>query len=156
MKRSVIGMGLLVLLVAGCGGSSTPATTTLGPVTTTGGIPGGFTSGQCASAAQAMAAAAAAVPQAITGAGVDISQSVAQLQAAVDAAPDDIKADLQVVSDGYAQFAQVLADANIQPGQIPPAAVLQQLTQAASSLNTDAFKAAVDRVGTWFRDECGK
>jgi hypothetical protein len=65
-----------------------------------------------------------------------------------------IKADLQTIADGYAAFAQILADANLTPGQIPSPEVAQQLADAAASLDTTDFKAAADRVSAWFANQC--
>jgi hypothetical protein len=154
MKRLAIGAAALALLLAGCGNDSAPSPGSV--ATSIGNAVGGLDTTQCTDAATAMGQAAAAVPLAISGQSVDVQGSVDKLQAAVDAAPDDIQPDLQTVADGYSAFAQVLTDANLQPGQIPSAAVIQQLTDAAQALDTDAFKAAADRVNTWLRDQCGQ
>jgi hypothetical protein len=159
MKRLSVSAALLGLLFVACGGGSTSGSSTTPPtnVTTTGDtVTGGLDLSQCNAAAAAMAAAAAAVPQAISGVGGDIQQSVDQLRAATEAAPEEIRADLQTVTDGYAAVAEILAGASIQPGQLPSAEVLQQLAAAGQQINATDFQAAVGRVAAWFQNQCGK
>lgn len=110
---------------------------------------------RCAELAQAMAAAAAAaVPQAAGG--DDLGSSVEQLQAFADAAPEEIRADMQTVAEGYAAIVQALEDAGYDPtsGQPPTAEQIAALTAASEQLQSEEFQAAAERVNAYFEAGC--
>jgi hypothetical protein len=157
MRRFLIVLVVLGFSLAACGGGSdtgTPATS-LPSVNTGSGGP--IDIAKCTDAAKAMGAAAAAVPQAITGTGTDLSTSVDQLEAFADAAPDEIKDDLKTVAEGYANIIKVFKDSGFDPtsGQPPSAAVLARLVAASGALGDASFQQALQRVGAWFKDNCG-
>jgi ABC-type glycerol-3-phosphate transport system substrate-binding protein len=158
MRRMAVAMTLMALVAVGCGGGSnnTSSTTTPASVEPTGSTvsTGGFDPATCSAVSESLSAAAAAIPAAINGSSGDIQQQVDALQAALASAPDDIKADLQTVTDGYAHWLQVWQDANIQPGQIPSAEVISQLTEAAQAVTSTDFNAAVGRISTWIQANC--
>jgi hypothetical protein len=113
---------------------------------------------RCSEAARSMAAAAGGVSQALTGSSSDdLEESIDELDEFADEAPDEIKADIKVIADGYAAVAQVLVDADFDPGsgQPPSAEVIQKLQQASEDLDNEDFQAAVERVDEWFKEECG-
>jgi hypothetical protein len=151
-------MTLVGLVAAACGGGSNSSSSTTTPpsVETTGtaGSIGGFDTTQCIAAGQAIAAAEAAIPQAIAGTVPDLSTQLQAMQTFAQSAPEEIKADLQVVVDAFGQFAQIIQDANLQPGQTPSAATIAQLTQAASALNTSEITTALQNVNTWIAQNC--
>jgi hypothetical protein len=155
--RRFSGVVLLAgVLLVGCGGGSGDNGTVATSPAASGAVAGSIDAGKCADAATAMAAAAAAIPQAIGGTAGDLTTSVDQLQALTDAAPADIRADLQIVTDGYAKIVQILADANFDPnsGQVPSADVIAQLTAAAQELDKAEFRDATTRVNAWFANGC--
>jgi hypothetical protein len=152
-------MTLVGLVAVACGGGSksTSSTTTPASVETTGstaGSVGGVDTTQCIAAGQAIAAAEAAIPQAIAGNVPDLSSQLQAMQTFAASAPEEIRSDLGVVVDAFAQFAQIIQDANLQPGQTPSAATIAQLTQAASALNTTEITTALQNVNTWIAQNC--
>ncbi|MGZ8650952.1 MAG: hypothetical protein ACXWX5_02115 [Actinomycetota bacterium] len=133
---------------AGDGGSASGAA---------GGAGGAIDAARCAQVVTAMSAAAAAVPQAMSGEAGDLSTSLAQLQAFAEAAPEEIKADLMTVYQGYGAFVQAMQDAGYDPssGQPPPPEAIAAMQQATQLLDDADFKAASDRVQAWFAENCG-
>jgi hypothetical protein len=121
-----------------------------------GGDIGVIDAGQCAEVAAAMAAAAQAIPAAFSGSETDLEASIQQLQAFADAAPDEIAADLAIIYEAYAEFAQILADADFDPasGQAPPPEVIAALEQASATLDSAEVQAAAERVNAYFEAGC--
>lgn len=119
---------------------------------------GALTSAECVATALQMSQAAAAVGTALTGTNPDYARTITQLEAFANAAPSEIRADMGTVVGGYASIARVLADANYNPasGQPPSSAVLASLQTATESLDTQAFRGALDRVDNWFAQRCGR
>lgn len=158
--RAVIVLAAVLTVVAGCGGDDGEKTApTLTEATSAGGsATGAITSARCTEIAAAMAKAAAAVPQTLGGTAVDYRQSVDQLEAFATAAPSEIRDDLKIVVEGYANVARVFSDANYDPasGQPPSPEVLQKLQQTSVGLSETRFTAAADRVNAWFQNKCGR
>lgn len=143
---------------AGTTASDTPSTTNGSGSSRTGTGLGAFTSAQCTKTATAMAKAAAALPQAYSGTARDLEDSVDELKAFVAAAPKEIRADVQILADGYAQVITILADAKYDPssGKPPSEETIQKLTAAGETLDESEFKEASERVTTWFTEKCGR
>jgi hypothetical protein len=99
-----------------------------------------------------MAAAAQALPDAFTGTPTDLDTQLQELQAFTDAAPDEIKADLQTIVDGYSKIVDALTGSGYDPssGEPPPPEVLAALAQVGQELDSAEFKAAVQRVDDYF------
>jgi hypothetical protein len=170
LRRVVVMLALGSVLLTACGGGGdnassatggggTTATTGGGGATsTTGGgttaTTGGGTAGSadCAQAAAAMAAAAQALPDAFTGTATDLNAQLQELRAFADAAPDEIKADLQTILDGYSKIVDALNSSGYDPtsGQAPPPEVIAALTQVGQQLDSADFKAAVQHVNDYF------
>jgi hypothetical protein len=116
-----------------------------------------FDSEGCLEATQAMAAAAAAVPQSLGGDAGGLEDSISQLEAFASAAPEEIREDLQTVYEGYASVARALEESGFDPasGEAPGPEAIAALQAAASELDAQDFRDAVDRVNAWFESECG-
>lgn len=119
---------------------------------------GALTSAKCAETATAFAKAASALPQAYSGTSADLKKSVDELQAFVDAAPSEIRPDVKTMVEGYAQVMAILVAANYDPSSRKPPSpeTIQKLTEAGQKLDTSDFKAASERVTTWFNQKCGR
>jgi hypothetical protein len=119
---------------------------------TTGGDVGSIDAAQCAEIAAAMGEAAQSMPDVFTGNTADLDQSLEQLRAFADAAPEEIRADLQTVVEGYAKIIEALQQSGYDPasGQAPPPEVVAALTQASQELDSQEFQAAVNRVNAYF------
>lgn len=156
---AVVLVGAFVL--AACGGGD--ETDTASPAAAgdggggAGGVGGAFDAAQCAQVVAAMSAAAAAVPQAMSGEAGDLSTSLAQLQAFAEAAPEEIRADLMLIYQGYAGFMSAMQDAGYDPssGQPPSAEVITAMQAASAKFQDPEFTAASDRVQAWFAENCG-
>lgn len=157
VRRIVAVLMLGSLLLAACGGDDGDGATDGGSDGGDGGgIAGTIDAAECAEVAAAMAAAVQGLPQAIAGDVPDLGTSVEELQAFAEAAPEEIRADLQTIAEGYASVMQVLQDAGFDPagGEPPSAEVIAQITQAAAELETEDFRAALGRVEAYLQGGC--
>jgi hypothetical protein len=161
MKRSrfvvVMIVGVFVLAACGGGGGSEVASPAADVGGDGGAVGGAFDAAKCAQVVTAMSAAAAAVPQAMSGEAGDLSQSLAQLQAFAEAAPEEIRADLLLIYQGYGEFMAAMQDAGYDPssGEPPPPEAIAAMQQATTKLQDPDFTAASDRVSAWFAENCG-
>ena len=90
--------------------------------------------------------------QAITGATDE--EAAEAFQNLVDDVPDEIKADVQVLADWFADYSAKVKDIGIQAGQTPTAAQIQELSAALADTNQDEVSAASQRLGTWANENC--
>ena len=111
-------------------------------------ISGGLVSGDCVKAVTAFAALSQAVGAA-GASGDDAEDSARAFQEFADEAPDEIKDDIQVLGDAYADYIAVLSGLGLQAGETPSADQIQELSQAAEALNTPEVIAASDHFNTW-------
>lgn len=172
--RSVLIVGAFVLAACGGGGSdaASPAAGGGGSTGSTGGSTGGTTGGttggsaggggaidatKCAQVVAAMSGAAGAAAQAMSGQAGDLNAEIAQLQAFAAAAPEEIRADLMLVYQGYSDFMSAMQDSGYDPSSTqPPTAEQIAAMEQASQLFQDAdFIAASKRTDEWFKANCG-
>jgi len=155
---------LVAVLIAGtfvlaaCGGGNDANTASpAGGGGDVGGVGGALDAAECAQVVAAMSAAAAAVPQAMSGEAGDLSTSLDQLKAFAEAAPEEIRADLLLVYQGYGDFMGAMQDAGYDPssGQPPSAEVIAAMQAASVKLQSADFVAASGRVSAWFKSNCG-
>ena len=90
--------------------------------------------------------------QAITGATDE--EAAEAFQNLVEEVPDEIKADVQVLADWFAEYTAKVKDIGIQAGQTPTAEQIQQLSAALADTNQDEVTAASQRLGTWANENC--
>jgi hypothetical protein len=162
MKQSRFVAALLVgaFVLAACSGDDDAET--VSPAAGDGGgdtgeVGGVFDAAECAQVVAAMSAAAASVPQAMSGSAGDLDQSLAQLQAFAEAAPEEIRADLMLVYEGYGAFLAAMEDAGYDPssGEVPPPEAIAAMEAASQTLSDPEFTAASERVSAWFATNCG-
>jgi hypothetical protein len=155
---------IALIFVAACGGddgsakaASTPNATKAGVTATaaSGALANSsVVSGKCLDASKAMASAASSMSLAMMGGAGSLQQSVDQLNAFAATAPAEIRDDLATVSAGYAKVAKALTDAGYTAGQTLTPAALLAFQNASAELSNANFKAASDRLNTWFAKEC--
>ena len=157
MKRSrfVVLLVIGAFVLAACGGGDDEGGA--GTTGAAGGVAGPRDAEECGKDVSAIAAAAPAVPQVMSGEAGDLGTSVEQLEAMAAKAPEEIRADLLVVAQGYAAYSQALQDSGWDPssGEAPPPEVIAALTVAGQALDDADFQAASDRVSAWFAANCG-
>ncbi len=173
LRRIVVVFALSSLLLAACSsgddgggatGGTTGGTTASGETASgetasgatatgaTGGDVGSIDTAQCAEVAAAMSQAANAMPDAFSGNTADLDQSLEQLRAFAEAAPEEIRADVQTIVEGYSKIVEAMQSAGYDPasGQAPPPEVIAALTELGQELNGQEFQAAVQRVNEYF------
>ena len=114
---------------------------------------GGLVSGDCVKAVTAFAALSQAVAAA-GASGDDAEDSARAFQEFADEAPDEIRDDIQVLGDAYADYIAVLSGLGLQAGETPSADQIQELSQAAEALNTPEVLAASEHFNTWASANC--
>jgi hypothetical protein len=154
----------LCVVAVGCGGSDESASgdttatetttdeTTTDETTTDGTTPdlsGVFADEDCL----ALVAAAASFSQAFAGASGTADQTNA-FEDLADKVPDEIKADVQVLADAYAEYAAEIKGIGLEAGQTPSAEQLQQLQAALASFDQQGVSEASERLSAWAQTNC--
>jgi hypothetical protein len=96
----------------------------------------------------------AAIGQAFSGAGGADGETSELFEELVAKAPDEIKDDLQTVAGAYSEYADALADLDLQEGQVPSAADLQKIQAAIGSIDQAGVQAAAERLSAWAEQNC--
>lgn len=156
MRRFSALLVLLVVPLASCGGDEGGGDTAQQPSPAGPVGAGQIDAVRCAEIAAALASAGAAVPVAATGGGSELGQSVQTLESFADGAPEEIRADMQLIAEGYAAVALALQESGFDPasGQPPPPETIAALEEATALLSQSEFQEASARVNTWFAEEC--
>lgn len=168
---SVVAMVVaLAVAGAGCGGSdesasgdttvtettteetTTEETTTEETTTDTSTDTGDFSGVLADEDCQKLIGVGAAFSQALTGATDE--EAAAAFQNLVDDVPDEIKADVQVLADWFAEYAAKVKDIGLEAGQTPTADQIQQLVAALAATNQEEVTAASERLGVWANENC--
>jgi len=131
--------------------TTTDDTTTEDTETDTGGT-GDFSSADCVELVQASVAFAQAFATAGSGTlGEDASGIFDRF---ADQAPEEIRADIQILADAYAEYLTALADIGLEPGETPTQEQIQQIIQAFASLDQQAVADASARISAWTAQNC--
>ncbi len=164
-------LGVVAMVVAlavagvGCGGgdesasgdttvteTTTEETTTEETTTDTSTDTGDFSGVLADEDCQKLIGVGAAFSQALTGATDE--EAAAAFQNLVDDVPDEIKADVQVLADWFAEYAAKVKDIGLEAGQTPTADQVQQLVAALAATNQEEVTAASERLGVWANENC--
>jgi hypothetical protein len=117
---------------------------------------GDFT-GECAEFAQAFAGAGAAIGSAFSGTGDDDLGSVAEyFDTVAEKVPEEIRDDFQVFADAYGEFAQALADADIDlsdPSKADPEA-MAQLEALGEAFSAPEVQQASENIQAYVDSNC--
>jgi hypothetical protein len=172
---TIVVVVLLAVFGAGCGGGDddeasddttvaveTDTDTTLDTTTdeteTTDTDTDGDTSVLASSECQELVSASVAFSQAIGAAGAGSDDNLDEVATLFDEyaerAPEEIQEDIRVLGDAYAEYAEVLADIQLEPGQVPDAQALQRLQEAIASIDQTEVAAAAERLSTWAQTNC--
>jgi hypothetical protein len=114
---------------------------------------GTFASGDCAELAESSSKLGEILAASGT-AGGDIEAASDAFQSFVDEAPEEIRADVQVLANVYAQYAEVFQDIDLQAGETPSAEDALKLSQALSSIDQTEVAEASQRISTWASANC--
>ena len=111
-----------------------------------------FASEECLQLVSAGAEISEAFSAATTGGDLDeVAERFAEL---VDKAPDEIRADIETVAAGFAEYAEAIRELDLQEGEVPSAAQLQQIQAALASVDQPELTAASERISTWAEENC--
>lgn len=166
----VLVIGALALAAAGCGGddgdAAAPAETTVEETVadtteptettdettdgTTGDIDLGDLSGECTE----LAAIGAKIAQAAGAQGGDIGSSADYFAELADAAPDEIKDDLEVFAEEFAQFAEAIAGIDLSGGSTPSADDIAKIQEATAAFDDPRIQEASANIEAWAQENC--
>ena len=111
-----------------------------------------FASEECLQLVSAGAEISEAFSAATTGGDLDeVAERFAEL---VDKAPSEIRADLATIAEFFTEYAEVLRDLELQPGEAPSAEDLQKIQAAFASIDQPELTAASERISTWAEENC--
>ena len=163
----VIGLGVLVLAVAGCGGDDSSESAGSGDQTTVEDTVTEETSTDAASTdidlgdvseeCLDFASVGAKVSEAFGAAGGstgDLSATADAFDELVAAAPDAIKDDLETIAAGFGELAEALEGVDLSSGQTPSAEDLQKLQEATQSLDNAGLEQASNNIEAWVEENC--
>lgn len=140
---------LALVAIAGCGGGDDEAGEET--VATTEADTAGLASDECLE----LLGIGAALSEAFTGGSEANAEETSALFAElVDEAPDEIKADIETVAAGYAQYVDALRDLDLQAGKAPSAEQLQEIQAAIAAIDQPELQAAAERLSAWAEANC--
>lgn len=171
----VLVVGMLALVAAGCGGDdgedSATATDTAVEQTveqdtgttdamedesstegegSSGEADLGTLTGECAE----LTAVGARIAQTLSTQGGDVEASAEYFSGLADAAPDEIKDDLEVFAEGFAEYAKAIAGIDLSGGAVPTAEDLAKLQEAAKAFDDPRIQEASDNIQAWADENC--
>jgi hypothetical protein len=112
-----------------------------------------FADEDCRSLVAAFVAVGSAFSSAAGGSG-DLSDQAEAFAQFADDVPEEIRADVETLANAYSQYAEVIQDAGIQPGEVPTAEQAQELQAALESVGTADVSAASERLSAWTNENC--
>jgi hypothetical protein len=161
---------LVALTLAACGGdddassddTTTTTTTTEGSddgATDDGGDDGstdGLAAGLIDEDCQFLLAGAFLNPlvDAQSGAGGDLEESSARLEAIADEAPEEIQDAMAALTEGYAEFAEMLKDVDLSDAQSLADPDVQEAFQELGSVFDEEYQEAGETVSTYVAENC--
>ena len=165
-RMSAVGVVVLGVMLAGCGGggskkssasptiqaTQTTQTTQTVPATTatqtTSGTPNFATSGNC----RDLATSAQKFSAALTGASGDIKKQADIFQKFADKAPSEIRADVKTIADAFSKIAA--SGVTLKTGQVPSSDQLAKLQAAVKQIDQAKVTAASQRISAWVQKNC--
>ena len=166
---AVVALSALVLVGAGCGGDDEEAsdTTTLTDTTTddttnddtttdetdSGDSDFDLASGECAELVEAGTKLSEAFGAAGSGT-EDLDDVSTFFDEFADSAPEEIRADFQILADAWDEYAEILPELQVDPGETPDPEALAKLQQALASIDQQEVAAASQRISAWAEENC--
>ncbi len=89
------------------------------------------------------------------GSGGDISATSELFDELVANAPDEIKGDLEVLSESVGQLAEALEGVDVSSGAVPDAETLAKLQEVLGSIDSAEIQAASANITAWTAENCG-
>lgn len=112
---------------------------------------GALPSGECLE----LVNAAAALGQAFAaGASTDLDESSEQFAEFAEQVPEEIRDDVRILADAYAEYADAIGDIGIEAGQTPTAEQITEFQQALATIDQASVTAASARIEAWADANC--
>lgn len=155
---------VLLVLAAGCGGSSSkssqPTTSTKAAVTTeatktTAPTLKSFATSKNCQKLAGLGETFAKALQASTSGDATLADQAKAFETMAGAAPSEIRGAFKTLAGAFSDYAKAMKDAGITTGTTPTPAQLGKLVAAAQSFNTADVKAAQEKISTWAAANCG-
>lgn len=172
--------GVIAVLVAGCGGSSTPtkttkkqtanktsvskpkASTTAAPSTSgaskssssSSTAPTFASTGNCSQLAGVGQQFSKAMAAATSGGKFNLSAAVAAYKHLADASPSAIRPDLETIATALTSYAEAISKAGFKPGHVPSPTQIAAIEAAAKTLSASKLESASKAVENWAVKNC--
>jgi hypothetical protein len=154
--------GAVVLVAAGCGGSSkkpsasaTTAPATTAAASTSTAQPTAFASTKNCRQLAALGTKMSQAMQAASGkGGTDLTAEAKGFQSMADAAPSEIRGDFKTFATAFNAYAQALDKAGYKPGTVPNAGQLVQMMKAVKAFSAPQLQTAEQHMTAWAQKNC--
>jgi hypothetical protein len=104
---------------------------------------------------QELISASAALGSSFSGVGSEnLDESSEAFSRWADQAPQEIRGDLQIMSETYEAYAEAIGDIGLEPGETPTPEQAAEFQQALASIDLEEFTAASQRFTTWAATNC--
>ena len=113
---------------------------------------GSFATEDCTELATATAAFSQAFSTSTFGEDVDDTSEI--FDEFAEGAPEEIRDDIRVLAEAYAEYAEVLEDADIEPGEVPDARAIAALQAALARIDQEGVNEASANVSAWATANC--
>jgi hypothetical protein len=84
----------------------------------------------------------------------DVSGDVEKFREYAEQVPEEIRDDVQVLAEAYAEYIDELQSLGLEAGEVPSASQLAQLQAASQSLGSSEVEAASTRLSAWTTENC--
>jgi hypothetical protein len=176
---AAVAVAALMLVAAGCGGSSDESSsatgTTTSETTSTETESTGTTdtessestdstastdevtglTGACKDMAELGQKYSDALAKAGSGADNDLSVTASAFSEFADQVPDEIRGDFQTLADAVTAYAKALQGLDLKAGEVPSASQIAKLTEAAKSFSAADVTTASSNITAWVTKNCG-
>ena len=112
--------------------------------------------GECAAFIEAFAGAGSAVGSAFSGADQDLEQVAEYFSEISEQVPDEISADFEVFAEAYAEFAQAMADSDVDfsdPESIDPED-MEELSALGEAFSSAEVQEASENIQAYMAENC--
>jgi len=88
------------------------------------------------------------------GADADLEATAKAYEAFADQVPEEIRGSFRTLAAAFAQYATALQGVDLSSGEVPDAATIAKLAEAAKALDNESLSAANTEISAWATENC--